>query len=268
MTTLAPITPGELLAEEFLGPMGISQYRLAKEIDVPAQRISEIVAGKRSITADTDLRLCRFFGLSDGYWLRAQVAHDTQVAKTKLSEALGKIRPWRDPHARLGRTEQRRGSDCPTRCAFRQPHTPGVRQHRRSNVGWDIFVQDIPADAASVADVPDDFDPQPIGTRSQVLAVVGEVAPWADTSDPAWVAIDGADFSVEVNLGEEEELMGFAFHARGSDSAAGLIADLLDRLGLRAFDPASDSGLFDIPTAADSMAGWRAYRDQVLGAGW
>ena len=74
MTTLAPVTPGELLAEEFLGPLGNSQYRLAKEIDVPAQRISEIVSGKRSITADTDLRLCRFFGLSDGYWLRALIS--------------------------------------------------------------------------------------------------------------------------------------------------------------------------------------------------
>ena len=63
MNKLGPITPGEILLEEFLKPMGISQYRLAKEIGVPAQRISEIVAGKRAITADTDLRLCRFFGL-------------------------------------------------------------------------------------------------------------------------------------------------------------------------------------------------------------
>ena len=67
---LPPITPGELLLEDFLKPMGISQYRLAKEIGVPAQRISEIVAGRRTITADTDLRLCRFFGLTDGWWLR------------------------------------------------------------------------------------------------------------------------------------------------------------------------------------------------------
>jgi addiction module HigA family antidote len=104
MTTLAPVTPGELLAEEFLGPLGISQFRLAKEIDVPAQRISEIVYGKRSITADTDLRLCRFFGMSDGYWLRAQAAYDTQVARGRLSEALGKIRPWCGPDVRLGRT--------------------------------------------------------------------------------------------------------------------------------------------------------------------
>jgi addiction module HigA family antidote len=70
-----PVTPGELLLEEFLIPMGISKYRLAKVINVPAQRIGEIIKGRRSITADTDLRICRFFNLSDGYWLRAQSAH-------------------------------------------------------------------------------------------------------------------------------------------------------------------------------------------------
>ena len=94
MRALPPVTPGELLHEEFLVPRGISQYRLAREIGVPPQRISEIVAGKRAITADTDLRLCRFLGLSDGYWLRAQVAHDTEIAARKLSKILQKITPW------------------------------------------------------------------------------------------------------------------------------------------------------------------------------
>ncbi|MFN0305794.1 MAG: HigA family addiction module antitoxin [Burkholderiales bacterium] len=94
MRKLKPVTPGELLLEEFLKPMGISQYRLAKEIGVPAQRIGDIVTGKRSITADTDLRLCRFFGLSNGYWLRAQVVHDTEVAERSLGAKLAKITPW------------------------------------------------------------------------------------------------------------------------------------------------------------------------------
>jgi addiction module HigA family antidote len=94
MKLLEPVTPGDILLEDFLKPMGISQYRLAKEIGVPAQRISEIVLGKRSITADTDLRLCRFFGLSNGYWLRAQVAHDTEVAERTLGKTILKIRPW------------------------------------------------------------------------------------------------------------------------------------------------------------------------------
>jgi addiction module HigA family antidote len=94
MRKLPPIKPGELLLEEFLKPMGISQYRLAKEIGVPPQRIGEIVAGRRAITADTDLRLCRFFGLSNGHWLRAQVAYDTEVAQDALAKTLARIKPW------------------------------------------------------------------------------------------------------------------------------------------------------------------------------
>jgi antitoxin HigA-1 len=91
---LKPVTPGELLREEFLVPMGITKYRLAKEIGVPAQRIGDIVAGKRSVTADTDLRLCRFFGLSKGYWLRAQAAYDIEIAEEALQATLDRIKPW------------------------------------------------------------------------------------------------------------------------------------------------------------------------------
>ena len=69
-TKLPPVSPGEILLEEFLKPMEITQYRLAKEIGVLAQRIGEIIAGRRAITADTDLRLCKFFGRSEGWWLR------------------------------------------------------------------------------------------------------------------------------------------------------------------------------------------------------
>lgn len=94
MSKLNPVTPGQLLREEFLVPMGLSQYRLAKEINVPAQRIGEIVAGRRAVTAETDLRLCRFFGLSSGYWLRAQAAFDTEVAAATLADALKRITPW------------------------------------------------------------------------------------------------------------------------------------------------------------------------------
>ncbi|MEQ8314769.1 MAG: HigA family addiction module antitoxin [Gammaproteobacteria bacterium] len=96
MKKLDPVSPGELLKEEFLDPMGISQYRLAKEIDVPAQRIGAIVAGNRSITADTDLRLCRFFGLNNGYWLRAQAAYDSEVAQAELVDEIRHITPWKE----------------------------------------------------------------------------------------------------------------------------------------------------------------------------
>jgi addiction module HigA family antidote len=91
---LKPVSPGEMLAEEFLKPFGMSNYRLAKEIGVPPQRVGEIVAGRRAITADTDLRLCRFFGLSDGWWLRLQADYDTQVAKASLAKKIAKIKPW------------------------------------------------------------------------------------------------------------------------------------------------------------------------------
>ncbi len=94
MSKLDPVTPGELLLEEFLKPMAISQYRLAKEIGVPAQRIGDIVLGKRTVTADTDLRLCRFFGLSNGYWLRAQAVFDTESTERKIGATLETIRPW------------------------------------------------------------------------------------------------------------------------------------------------------------------------------
>lgn len=96
-TRLPPVSPGEMLLEEFLKPMELSQYRLAKEIGVPQRRIGEIVAGKRAITADTDLRLCRFFGLSDGWWLRLQADYDTEMARGALSKTLAKIKPWSGP---------------------------------------------------------------------------------------------------------------------------------------------------------------------------
>jgi addiction module HigA family antidote len=90
---LHPVSPGEMLEEEFLGPLGMSKYRLAKSIGVPAQRIGDIVAGKRAITADTDLRLCRLFGLSDGWWLKLQASYDTALAKEKLAKELARITP-------------------------------------------------------------------------------------------------------------------------------------------------------------------------------
>jgi addiction module HigA family antidote len=90
---IAPVSPGEILEEEFLLPLGMSKYRLAKSIGVLAQRISNIISGKRGVTANTDLRLCRFFGLSDGWWLRLQVSYDTTIAKRKMAAELNKIVP-------------------------------------------------------------------------------------------------------------------------------------------------------------------------------
>ena len=95
-TRLAPVSPGEMLVEEFLKPLEMTNYRLAKEIGVPAQRIGEIIAGRRSITADTDLRLCRFFGLTDGWWLRLQADYDTRKARVALAKELDRIKPLKE----------------------------------------------------------------------------------------------------------------------------------------------------------------------------
>jgi len=85
---LAPIHPGEILHEEFLLPMGISQYRLAKDISVPPRRINEVVRGQRSITADTALRLARYFRTSERFWLNVQTRYDLEVQKDRLGGRL------------------------------------------------------------------------------------------------------------------------------------------------------------------------------------
>jgi antitoxin HigA-1 len=91
-------TPGEILLEEFLKPMGITQYRLAKEIGVSQRRIGEIVAGKRAVTADTGLRLSRFFGTNDGFWVGLQTDYDTARAKDALADVLSRIHHFKPVH--------------------------------------------------------------------------------------------------------------------------------------------------------------------------
>ena len=87
---LAPVHPGEILLEEFLEPMGISQYRLAKDITVPPRRINEIVHGARAVTADTALRLSRYFGTSERFWLNLQAHYDLELEKDRLGKRLVK----------------------------------------------------------------------------------------------------------------------------------------------------------------------------------
>jgi addiction module HigA family antidote len=84
----APVHPGEILLEEFLSPLGVSQYRLAKETSVPPRRINEIVRGSRAITADTALRLARYFGTSERFWLNLQSRYDLEVEKDRLGDRL------------------------------------------------------------------------------------------------------------------------------------------------------------------------------------
>jgi len=92
---LSPIHPGEILREEFLQPLGVTQYRLAKETSVPPRRINEIVLEQRGISADTALRLARFFGTSEMFWLNLQAQYDLDIQREKLGASLAEVRPFR-----------------------------------------------------------------------------------------------------------------------------------------------------------------------------
>ena len=132
-------------------------------------------------------------------------------------------------------------------------------------MSWDIFVQDMPSGLTSAADMPDDFAPKSLGVRQVIIEKIRSVVPTADFSEPAWGVIDGPGFYIEVNLGMNEEVDGFIFHVRGGDMAAFIVADILEHLGLRAFDMGSDSGLFSIgPDGSEGQKKWREYREQVL----
>ena len=99
---LEPVHPGELLKEEFLEPMGITSYRLAEDIGVRPPRIYDIVRGKRSITADTALRLSRYFGMSEGYWINAQAHYDLEMEKDRAGTRIEReVKPRADARAAL-----------------------------------------------------------------------------------------------------------------------------------------------------------------------
>jgi len=92
-TIMPPVHPGEILQEEFLIPLRVSQYQLAKAVDVPARRINEIVHAQRRVTADTALRLSRYFGTSERFWLNLQARYDLEIEKDRLGDELDGIRP-------------------------------------------------------------------------------------------------------------------------------------------------------------------------------
>ena len=130
-------------------------------------------------------------------------------------------------------------------------------------MSWDVFVQNFPPDIKSVAEIPDNFVSQPIGTREEIITKIKQIVPTANFSDKAWGIIDGSDFSIEVNLGNKDLLIGFAFHVRGPDTAAACVIEILELLDLRAFDTAT--GDFLNPNqAAKGLQHWRTYRDKSL----
>ena len=132
-------------------------------------------------------------------------------------------------------------------------------------MSWDLFVQDLPAGAKTVRDIPSDSRPQSIGTRTDIIAVIRSVIPIVDFSDPSWGVIDGDGWSLEINLGDMEECQGFAFHVRGEGAAIGAVDAILKRLNLRAIDPSSETGIFSPGSdAVQSFDRWRSYRNQVV----
>jgi hypothetical protein len=134
-------------------------------------------------------------------------------------------------------------------------------------VSWDIFVQDFPRHAVAIADIPDDFESAPLGPRDEIVKKILEVVPTANFTDPTWGTIERDGWSIEVNIGAQQQCQSFAFHVRGGDEAAGAIAAILEHLNLRALDSQTGEFFAPGPTALASFRRWRAYRHRVTGKG-
>ena len=132
-------------------------------------------------------------------------------------------------------------------------------------MSWDIFIQDLPRSANSVADIPDNFVPGPIGTRAELIGKITSVAPDADFSDPAWGTLDSLDedYSIEISMGEHDTVECIALHVRGGDAAVARVASILTALTLRALDSGTGD-FFDQNSAHSSLAEFNAYSRQVL----
>ena len=131
-------------------------------------------------------------------------------------------------------------------------------------MSWDISIQDLPPDAQSVADIPNDYKPAPLGPRDSVIARIHAALPDVNFSDPTWGMLDRPGFSIEFNMGAEEICDGFMLHVRGGGSAMETVADLLQHLQLRGID-CQTGDFFSIEAAKGSFAQWQAYRDRVIG---
>ena len=131
-------------------------------------------------------------------------------------------------------------------------------------MSWDISIQDLPRDVQDVADIPNDFQPSPLGPRDAVIARIHEVLPDVDFSDPTWGMFVRPGFSIEFNMGAQEICSGFMLHVRGGSRAMEAIARLLQHLQLRGID-CQTGDFFSVEAAQGSFGQWQAYRDRVIG---
>lgn len=133
-------------------------------------------------------------------------------------------------------------------------------------MSWDIFVQDLPVGIASVDDIPDNFEPGPIGQRLAIMTKLLALYPECNFTDPSWGTLELLGCSIEFNLGLRDQLRSFAMHVRGDERAPVVVGHIITALGVRALDPSSASGLFETDPLlrSESFACWKTYRSQVL----
>ena len=128
-------------------------------------------------------------------------------------------------------------------------------------MSWDLFIQHLPASALSVADVPDDFSPLPLGDRSQVLSAITSVFPATDISDPTWLTLESIAYSIEFGIGAEEPVASVTLHVRGDESVISPITALIEKLGARALDSWTGE-FFDPLASAESLRRWHAFVEE------
>lgn len=130
-------------------------------------------------------------------------------------------------------------------------------------MSWDISVQDMPKDAKSVDDISDDFQPEPLGPRKELIERILKILPDVDFEDPSWGILRREGVSIEFNMGREEICDGFMLHVRSGGDTVNLIHYLLESLKLKAFD-CSEGDFFRIDTAGESYQNWKKFRDRVI----
>ncbi len=129
-------------------------------------------------------------------------------------------------------------------------------------MSWDVFIQHLPASALCMADIPDDFDPLPLGRRAEVVGAIVSVFPTADTTDPTWLTLRTPAYTIEFGTGTEDLVTSVTLHVRGDESVIPLITTLIDTLGARGIDSFTGE-FFDPVTAAESIRRWRKYVDEL-----